>query len=93
MEHLVSTMQDQIGTLTKDLKEANEAIATHKAAAPIAAAMVAIPAPASTIAAAAQTPPTAPAHHVDHNYGDEVNFPSLPRRQIDRRPPHCFLCG
>ena len=22
-----------------------------------------------------------------------MNFPRLPRRQLDRRPPHCFLCS
>ena len=93
MERLVSTMKDQIRTLNKDLKEANEAITTHKAAAPITAAMAAIPAPASIITAAAQAPPTAPARHIDHDYGDEVNFPRLPRHQIDRHPPRCFLCG
>ena len=92
MERLVSTMQDQLRTLNKDLKEANEAIATHKAAAPTAAAMAAIPDPALTVAAAAQGPPTAPTRHVNHDYGDEVNFPRLPRRQIGCRPPHCFLC-
>ena len=81
MERLVSTMQDQ----------ANEAIATHKAAAPTAAAMATIPAPALTVAAAAQAPPTAPTRHVNHDYGDEVNFPRFPRRPIGRRPPRCFL--
>ena len=80
-------MQDQIQILKKDLKEANEQIATHKAA-PLSAAMTAIPAPASTVAAAAQAPPTAPARHIDHDYGDEINFPRLPRR-LSR----CFLCG
>ena len=79
MECLVSTMQDQLRTLNKDLKEANEAIATHKAAAPTAAARAAIPAPALTVAAATQAPPTAPTRHVNHDYGDEVNFPCLPR--------------
>ena len=34
MEHLVSTMQDQIRLLKKDLKEANEQIASHRTAAP-----------------------------------------------------------
>ena len=41
MERLVSTMQDQLRTLNKDLKEANETITTHKAAAPTAAAKAA----------------------------------------------------
>ena len=87
MEHLVNSMQDHIQILKKDLREANEQIATHKAAPP-SAAMAAIPAPASTVAAAAQAPPTAPARHIDHDYGDEINLPSLPRRL-----PRCFLCG
>ena len=65
MERLVNSMQDQIRILKKDLKEANEQIATHKAA-----AMAANPAPTATTAAAA-----------------------LPRCQLDRRPPRCFLCS
>ena len=69
MECLVSTMQDQIWALNRDLKEANEAIATHTATATNAAAMAIIP--ASTVAAAAQAPPTAPTHHVNHDYGDK----------------------
>ena len=92
MERLISTMQDQLRTLNKDLKEENEAVATHKAAAPTAAAMAAIPAPALTVAAAAQAPPTAPTCNVNHGYGGEVNFLRLPRRQIGCRPPRCFLC-
>ena len=67
-------------------------ITTHTAAAPITAAMATIPAPASTAAAAAQAPPTIPARHVNHDYGDKVNIPRLPRHQTDRRPPRCFLC-
>ena len=93
MERLVNSMQDQIRILKKDLKEANEQIATHKAAAPPAAAIAAIPAPASAAAAAAQAPPTAPARHIYHDYGEEMNFHCPPRRQPDRRPPRCFLCG
>ena len=93
MERLVSSMQDQIRILKKDLKEVNEQIATHKAAAPTAAAMAAIPAPTSTVAAAAQTPLTAPARHIYHDYGEEMNFHCPPRRQLDRRPPRCFPCG
>ena len=93
MERLVNSMQDQIRILKKDLKEANEQIATHKAAAPTAAAMSAIPAPTATTAAAAQAPPTALARHIYHDYGEEMNFHRPPRRQLDRRPPRCFLCG
>ena len=93
MERLVSSMQDQIRILKKDLKEANEQIATHKTAAPTAAAMAAILAPTATTAAVAQAPPTAPARHIYYNYGEEMNFHRPPRRQLDRRPPRCFLCG
>ena len=86
MERLVNSMQDQIRVLKKDLEEANEQIATHKATPP-SAAMAATPA-TSTVAAASQAPPTAPARHIDHEYGDEINLPRLPRRI-----PCCFLCG
>ena len=92
MERLVSTMQDLLRTLNKDLKEANEAIATHKAAAPTAAATATTPAPALTVAAAAQAPTTAPTRHVNHDYRDEVDFPRLPRRRIGYCPLRCFLC-
>ena len=88
MECLANSMQDQIRILQKDLKEANEQIATHTASAPTAAAMAALPAPTAPNAAAAQPPPTAPARHIDHAYGGERNFPCLPRRL-----PRCFLCG
>ena len=89
MERLASTMQDQIRLLKKYLKEANEQIATHKAAAPPVAA---IPAPTAATAAAAQPPPAAPARHIYQDYGEEPPFYRPPRRQMDRRPPHCFLC-
>ena len=92
MERLVNSMRDQIRILKKDLQEANEQITTHKAAAPPAAAMAAIPAPVAA-AAAAQAPPAAPARHLDYDYGEEINFPRLPDRQTDRRPPRCFLCS
>ena len=58
MERLVISMQDQIRILKKDLKEANEQIATHKVAAPTAATMAAIPAPTVTTAAAKLLPPS-----------------------------------
>ena len=86
-------MHDQIRILKKDLKEANEQIATHTAAAPTTAAMAAIPALTATAAAAAQAPPTTPARHIYHGHGEEMNFHRPPRRQLDRRPPRCFLCG
>ena len=93
MERLVNTMQDQIQILRKDLKEANEQIAAHKAATPPVAAMAANPAPAAATAAAAQPLPAAPTHHVYQDYGEEPPFYRPPRRQMGRRLPHCFLCG
>ena len=90
MERLVNTMQDQIRILKKDLKEANEQIAAHKAAAPPVNARAAIPAPT---VAAAQPPPPAPAHHLYQEYSKEPPFYRPPRRQLHRRPPRCFLCG
>ena len=95
MERLVSTMQEQIRLLKKDLTEANKQIAAHGTATPPVAAMAAVPAPAAATAAAAQPPPTAqapPTRHVSHNYGDEVDLPRLPRCRIGCRPPRCFLC-
>ena len=87
MERLVSTMQDQIRLLKKDLKEANEQIAAHRTAAPPVTAMAAVPAPTAATAAAAQPPPAAPARHVYPDYGEEPPFYCPPRRQMDRRPP------
>ena len=49
MERLISTMQDQIRLLKKDLKEANEQIAAHKAA------MAAIPTPAAATTTACRS--------------------------------------
>ena len=49
MERLVSTMQDQIRLLKKDLKEANEQIAAHRTAAPPVAAMAVVPAPTAKL--------------------------------------------
>ena len=92
MEQLVDIMQGQIQTLKRDLKEANEAITTHTATTTAAAAMGLLPAPASTVADAAQAPPTAPTRHVNHNYGDKMNRPRLPCRQMDHRPSRCFFC-
>ena len=87
MECLVSTQQDQIRLLKKDLKEANEQIAAHRAADPPVAAMAAVPAPA------AQPPPAVPARHIYQDYGEEPPFYRPPRRQMDRRPLLCLLCG
>ena len=83
MERLVSTMQEQIRILKKDLEEANEQIATHKALATV---------PAPTVAAT-QPPPPAPARHLYQEYNEDPQFYRPPRRQMDRRPPRCFLCG
>ena len=98
MERLISTMQDQIRLLKKDLKDAHDQIATHKATATPTAALAAIPAP--TIAAAqppppapAQPPPPAPARHLYQGYPEEPPYYQPPRRQSDRRSPRCFLCG
>ena len=55
--------------------------------------MAAIPAPATAAAAADQAPPTSPAHHIYHDYGEEMNFHRPPRRRLDRRPLFCLLCG
>ena len=93
VERLINTMQDQIRILKKHLREANEQIATHKANAPTAAAMVAIAPPTTTTAAAAQAPPAAPVRYIYQDYGEEPYFYRPPRRQMDRRPPRCFLCG
>ena len=93
MERLVSTMQDQILLLKKDLKEANEQIAAHRAAALPVIAMAAVPAPTAATAAAAQPPPAAPARHIYQDYSEEPSFYRPPRSQMDRRRPRCFLCG
>ena len=82
MKHLVNTMQDQIRILKKDLKEANEQIAAHKAATPPVASMAAIPAPATATAAAAQPPPAAPTRHVYQYYGKEPPFYRPPFHQM-----------
>ena len=92
MEHLVNTMQNHIRILKKDLKEAHEQIAAHKTAATPANALAAVPAAA---VAAAQSPPPAPApaRHLYQECNEEPPFYRPPRRQMDRRPPRCFLCG
>ena len=57
MERLVSTMQEQIRLLKKDLKEANEQIAAHRTTAPPVATMAIVPAQTAATAAASQPPP------------------------------------
>ena len=98
MERLISTMQDQIRLLKKDLKDVHEQIATHKATATPTAALAATP--ASTVAAAqppppasTQPPPPVPTHHLYQGYPEETPYYQPPRRQSDRRSPRCFLCG
>ena len=98
MECLISTMQDQIRLLKKDLKDTHEQIAMYKTTATPTAALAATP--ASTIAAAqppppapAQPPPPAPTHHLYQGYPEENPYYQPPRRQSDRRPPRYFLCG
>ena len=93
VERLINTMQHQIRILKKDLREANEQIAAHKGNAPTVGTMAAVPAPTTTGAAATQAPPAAPACHIYQEYGKEPNFYRPPHRQMDRRPPSCFLCG
>ena len=90
MERLITTMQDQIRLLKKDLKDAHEQIAMHRASATPIAALVAIPAP--TIVAA-QPPPPAPACHLYQGYPEETPYFQPPRRQLDKRPSRCFLYG
>ena len=43
--------------------------------------------------APAQPPPPAPARHLYQGYPEENPYFQPPRRQSDRRPPRCFLCG
>ena len=104
MECLVSAMQDQIRILKKDLKEAHDQITTHQASATPTATLAA--SPAATVAAAhlpplaqlpplatAQPPPPASARHFYQDYQEGGPYFRPPRRQQDRRPPRCFLCG
>ena len=87
MERLVNAMQDQIRILKKDLKEAHEQIAAHKASQTSATAMT------TTAATASQAPPSAPARHIYQDYDDGMNYHRPPRRLLVPRPPRCFLCG
>ena len=112
MERLITSMQDQIRILTKDLKSAHEQMAAQQssatptaalAAPPIATVAAAHPPPLAqppSLAAAqppllvtAQPPPYPPARHLYQDYEDEGPYFRPPRRQQDRRPPRCFLCG
>ena len=104
MERLISSMQDQIRILKKDLKEAHDQISTHQAATTPTTALAATS--AITVAAAhppplaqlpplatAQPPPPSPARHFYQGYPEEGPYFQPPRRQLDRQPPRCFLCG
>ena len=97
-DRLISSMQDQIRLLKKNLKDAHEQIATHQSTAAPTAALAA--APASTVAASqlpplapAQPPPPAPARHLYQGYPEENPYFQPPLQQLGRRPPRCFLCG
>ena len=70
VECLISTMQDQIRLLKKDLRVANDQIAAHKANAPTAAT---------------QALPAAPARHIYQDYGEEPNFYRPLHLQMDRQ--------
>ena len=74
VERLISTMQDQIRLLKKDLREANDQIAAHKANAQTADAMAAVPAPTPIAATAAQAPAATSARHIYQDYGEEPKF-------------------
>ena len=106
MERLISSMQDQIRLLKKDLKEPHNQISAHQATATPSAALATTS--AVTVAAAhppplapaqppplapAQPPPLATARHLCQGYPEESPYFQPPRRQSDRRPPRCFLCG
>ena len=91
MERLVNTMQDQIRILKKDLKDAHDQITAHKTAATPVNALAAVPTP-TVVAAQLPLPVLAPAHHLYQEYPEEPPIYRPPRRQMDRRPPHCFLC-
>ena len=112
MERLITSMQDQIRILTKDLKSAHEQMAAQQASAtpttalaapPIATVAAAHPPPLAqppSLAAAqppslatAQPPPYPLARHLYQDYADEGPYFRPPRRQQDRRPHRCFLCG
>ena len=104
MERLISSMQDQIRLLKKDLKEAHDQISTHQATATPTTTLAATS--AVTVAdahppplaqppplATAQPPPPSPARHLYQEYPEEGPYFRPPRWQPDRRPPRCFLCG
>ena len=90
MERLICCMQNQIRLLKKDLKEAHDQIFAHQATATPTAVLAAT---SAVTVAAAHPPPPAPVHHLYQGYPEEGPYFQPPRRQSDRRPPRCFLCG
>ena len=106
MKRLISSMQDQIGLLKKDLKEAHDQSSAHQAtttptaalATTFAITVAAVHPPPLAPAqppplATAQPPLPAPARHPYHGYPKESPHYQPPRRQSDRQSPRCFLCG
>ena len=98
MERLIFSMQDQIKVLKKDLREAHNQISTHQATATPTTALATTS--AVTVAAAqppplatVQPPPPSPTRHFYQGYPEDGPYFQPPRRQLDRRPPRCFLCG
>ena len=97
MERLISSMQDQIRLLKKDLKEAHDQISAHQTTTTPTVALATTS--AVTVAAAhppplaptqppplatAQPPPPAPARHLYQGYPEESPYFQPPRRQSDR---------
>ena len=95
MERLISSMQDQIRLLKKDLKEAHDQISAHQATTTPTAALATTS--AVTVAAAhppplvsaqppplatAQLPPPAPARHLYQGYPEESPYFQPPRRLL-----------
>ena len=106
LEEQTDSMQDQIRHLKKDLKEAHDQISAHQATTTPTAALATTSAVTAAAAhlpplapaqppplATAQPPPPAPARHLYQGYPEESPYLQPPRRQSDKRPPRCFLCG
>ena len=104
MERFISSMQDQIRLLKKDLKEAHDQISIHQATATPTTGLAATtgvtvaaahPPPLAQLPplATAQPPPPSPARHLYQAYPEEGPYFRSRRQQPDRRSPHCFLCG
>ena len=81
------TMEDVVAAarrIEKILEEQMDSLYAHPP--PLASAQ-------SPPLATAQLPPPAPARHLYQGYPEESPYFQPPRRQSDRRPPCCFLCG